>query len=177
VSHLIESTCDPCLTEIVCISIRNIRVGEEITVFYSDNYFGEDNRECLCRHCEDLGQNGWSQDLPKKEKRSPRDYLTSLAWNRCNGCLVPASLPGNDVTRGRCPVCNRHRKLYGYPWPKTKPAGRSDTEERLYDIPDRMTRRSARRPRSQPRTNRGGVSKASTSNIERPTTGSTNWHK
>ncbi|KAI9733712.1 MAG: Histone-lysine N-methyltransferase set9 [Claussenomyces sp. TS43310] len=44
------------------IAVRNIDVGEEITVTYGDNYFGEDNCECLCKSCEDRGENGWSRE-------------------------------------------------------------------------------------------------------------------
>lgn len=40
---------------------RNIDVGDEITVSYGGNYFGEDNCECLCKTCEDNLVNGWSQ--------------------------------------------------------------------------------------------------------------------
>jgi histone-lysine N-methyltransferase SUV420H len=43
------------------IAARNIYVGDEITVTYGDNYFGEDNCECLCKTCEEKCQNGWSQ--------------------------------------------------------------------------------------------------------------------
>ncbi|KAI8883346.1 SET domain-containing protein [Backusella circina FSU 941] len=31
---------------------RNITEGEEMTVFYGEHYFGEDNCECLCASCE-----------------------------------------------------------------------------------------------------------------------------
>ncbi|KAJ6782973.1 hypothetical protein PWT90_10789 [Aphanocladium album] len=41
------------------VAVRNIAVGEEITVTYGDNYFGEDNCECLCKTCEDGLRNGW----------------------------------------------------------------------------------------------------------------------
>ena len=42
---------------------RDIRVGEEITVKYADDYFGEGNRECLCRTCESLGRSGWASEV------------------------------------------------------------------------------------------------------------------
>lgn len=32
--------------------IRDIKCGEELTVFYAEHYFGEDNCECLCATCE-----------------------------------------------------------------------------------------------------------------------------
>lgn len=51
-------TADQSIMEVQ--ALRNIEVGEEITVTYGDNYFGEDNCECLCRTCE-LGRvNGWA---------------------------------------------------------------------------------------------------------------------
>ena len=40
-------------------AVRNIQVGEEITVNYGENYFGEGNCECLCGTCETEGKNGW----------------------------------------------------------------------------------------------------------------------
>ncbi|KAI1331100.1 hypothetical protein F5Y16DRAFT_360530 [Xylariaceae sp. FL0255] len=43
------------------VATQNIDVGDEITVSYAENYFGEDNCECLCKTCETRGVNGWSQ--------------------------------------------------------------------------------------------------------------------
>lgn len=43
------------------IAVRDIEIGDEITVTYGDNYFGEDNCECLCKTCEDNLENGWEQ--------------------------------------------------------------------------------------------------------------------
>jgi histone-lysine N-methyltransferase SUV420H len=41
------------------IACRDIEVGDEITVTYSESYFGEDNCECLCQTCERNLTNGW----------------------------------------------------------------------------------------------------------------------
>ncbi|KAI5855081.1 hypothetical protein GGS23DRAFT_446212 [Durotheca rogersii] len=42
------------------IAARDIETGDEITVTYSENYFGTDNCECLCKTCEDNLVNGWA---------------------------------------------------------------------------------------------------------------------
>ncbi|CAD6505346.1 BgTH12-00837 [Blumeria graminis f. sp. triticale] len=52
------STCEADGMEI--IAVRDIEIGEEVTVKYGEDYFGDDNRECLCRSCEIKGKNGWS---------------------------------------------------------------------------------------------------------------------
>ena len=41
------------------VAVRDIELGEEITVTYGENYFGEGNCECLCMTCEKEGRNGW----------------------------------------------------------------------------------------------------------------------
>ncbi|EPY50578.1 histone lysine methyltransferase Set9 [Schizosaccharomyces cryophilus OY26] len=40
-------------------SVKPIQPGQEITTFYSSNYFGPDNCECLCSTCERKGINGY----------------------------------------------------------------------------------------------------------------------
>lgn len=40
--------------------MRNIEVGEEITVSYGDDYFGPMNIDCLCATCERNIANGWA---------------------------------------------------------------------------------------------------------------------
>ncbi|MCJ1357211.1 MAG: Histone-lysine N-methyltransferase set9 [Icmadophila ericetorum] len=42
------------------VAVRDIEVGDEITVTYGDDYFGERNCECLCSTCESMGRNGWA---------------------------------------------------------------------------------------------------------------------
>jgi len=52
---------------------RDIGVGDEITVTYGDNYFGEDNCECLCESCEKKGRGGWP---PQEKSRSATGTAT-----------------------------------------------------------------------------------------------------
>lgn len=42
------------------VAVKPIDEGEEITVSYGDDYFGDDNEECLCHTCEVRQQNGWA---------------------------------------------------------------------------------------------------------------------
>jgi hypothetical protein len=46
--------------------LRNIHCGEEITVYYGKHYFGENNCECRCITCENLGM-GYFASLETKE--------------------------------------------------------------------------------------------------------------
>ncbi|KAL2064078.1 hypothetical protein VTL71DRAFT_4572 [Oculimacula yallundae] len=50
------------------IAVTDIEIGDEITVTYGENYFGEDNCECLCQTCENEGQNGWARGMTDEEK-------------------------------------------------------------------------------------------------------------
>ncbi|KAJ9622630.1 histone lysine methyltransferase Set9 [Taxawa tesnikishii (nom. ined.)] len=53
------------------VSAKDIEVGEEITVTYGDDYFGEDNCECLCATCERYQRNGWG--APRKQSSTPEE--------------------------------------------------------------------------------------------------------
>ncbi|KAG0647659.1 Histone-lysine N-methyltransferase [Hyphodiscus hymeniophilus] len=61
-------------------AIQDIDIGDEITVSYGENYFGEDNCECLCKTCEDGCRNGWTADehadlgTPKVSIEEPEGY-------------------------------------------------------------------------------------------------------
>ncbi|KAH7348721.1 hypothetical protein BKA65DRAFT_550788 [Rhexocercosporidium sp. MPI-PUGE-AT-0058] len=50
------------------MAVTDIEVGDEITVSYGENYFGEDNCECLCQTCENGGLNGWARGETDEEK-------------------------------------------------------------------------------------------------------------
>ncbi|KAI5781146.1 hypothetical protein EDC01DRAFT_632893 [Geopyxis carbonaria] len=44
------------------VVVRDIEIGQEITVSYADGYFGINNQDCLCQSCENTGKNGWAPD-------------------------------------------------------------------------------------------------------------------
>jgi histone-lysine N-methyltransferase SUV420H len=46
------------------VAVKPIDIGDEITVSYGEDYFGDDNEECLCQTCETRLVNGWA---PYKE--------------------------------------------------------------------------------------------------------------
>ncbi|CAN6627306.1 hypothetical protein TRVA0_011S01244 [Trichomonascus vanleenenianus] len=52
---------------------RKISVGEEITVEYSQNYFGRRNRECLCATCEGKSVNGFDKNKPEEDEAESSD--------------------------------------------------------------------------------------------------------
>jgi histone-lysine N-methyltransferase SUV420H len=56
-------------------AMKNIEVGEEITVTYGADYFGPNNEDCLCHSCEKSAKNGWTSaaafGLPRSEASTP----------------------------------------------------------------------------------------------------------
>ena len=55
------------------VAAKPIEAGDEITVSYGEDYFGENNEECLCHTCEERGVNGWAASANQSHwKRIPR---------------------------------------------------------------------------------------------------------
>ena len=52
------------------MAVKNINVGDEITVSYGDSYFGPDNVECLCHTCEVKERNGWTSKAAVTQPQS-----------------------------------------------------------------------------------------------------------
>lgn len=61
---------------IKAVALRKIKPGEEITLYYSDDYFGDRNRDCLCTTCANkcpIGEGTVDQ--------STQDYLSSVRYS------------------------------------------------------------------------------------------------
>lgn len=71
------------------VAVKPIEVGEEITVSYGEDYFGEDNEECLCQSCENRLVNGWAPFKKERdeddEDEADEDEETHGATNSKNG--------------------------------------------------------------------------------------------
>ncbi|KAJ3325991.1 hypothetical protein HDV06_002376 [Boothiomyces sp. JEL0866] len=59
---------------------KKIEIGEELTVYYGDDYFGENNRECMCMTCEKLQRGHFApvearviESLGDEDYQRPRD--------------------------------------------------------------------------------------------------------
>jgi histone-lysine N-methyltransferase SUV420H len=55
------------------VAVKHIEAGDEITVSYGEDYFGDDNEECLCQSCENRQVNGWAPFRPKEENEDEED--------------------------------------------------------------------------------------------------------
>lgn len=126
------------------IATRPIAVGEEITVTYGENYFGDDNCECLCKSCEDALRNGWEQEggvsAIRKSIEGGREDSYSLRVRLRRDDSVGGSSRTPSVT-----PCMRPRV------PKTRPKASRRSELRgssAFDspLPDAESARLLKRP-------------------------------
>ncbi|KAL8682272.1 MAG: hypothetical protein Q9186_001641 [Xanthomendoza sp. 1 TL-2023] len=83
-------TCGPEGMQI--IADQDIGIGDEITVTYGDNYFGEGNCECLCLTCEKAGRGAWAgpatsgcgTPFSKDEDEMPTMYALRNSTRKCS---------------------------------------------------------------------------------------------
>ncbi|KAJ9605454.1 histone lysine methyltransferase Set9 [Cladophialophora chaetospira] len=66
------------------VAMKNIEVGDELTVSYGDDYFGPGNIDCLCHTCEQLERNGWTSksgilDSPSRPSTPVSESLPAVS--------------------------------------------------------------------------------------------------
>lgn len=80
-------------------AIKNIHIGQELTVTYAKNYFGYRNRECRCVTCEIRGVNGFGapNEYPSEEDSSDTDFLTKLKRRNRKSFRTATEITDSDV--------------------------------------------------------------------------------
>ncbi|KAL1869207.1 hypothetical protein VTK73DRAFT_3208 [Phialemonium thermophilum] len=107
-------------SSIEIIACRPIDVGDEITVTYGDNYFGEDNCECLCQTCEQNLANGWksaeggsvavTRSIEDDPSVAAQGYLLRRRRREDSACRVSSRTP--SVTPDIRPRVPKRSKSY-----------------------------------------------------------------
>jgi hypothetical protein len=124
----------------IITAIKNIEPGHEITVFYANDYFGDNNEGCLCEKCKpgchDIQpqQNHGANTMPNRNRaRVQTSNNSSNRRNRRSAKRVKRNDQAKDPVRSAClsPGDLRHLQLYRYPWPQTQPS-RGGNEIPLY---------------------------------------------
>lgn len=64
------------------VATRDIDIDDEITVTYGEDYFGEDNCECLCHTCELNLRNGWARPEDDQSDQNEEKDLESSEMPR-----------------------------------------------------------------------------------------------
>jgi len=92
------------------VALRNIEVGEEITVSYGDDYFGPENLDCLCATCEKAVRNGWAPTSSAADTSEESSRATSAVASpdkdsrkrkRDTESLTPVSSSQQNMRRSR----------------------------------------------------------------------------
>ena len=72
----------------VCVPLRDIKAGEELTVFHGKHYFGINNKESLCPYADKHGDS-FPEKPPKRKKLNKVSYEPVKEPERLRRCDFP----------------------------------------------------------------------------------------
>lgn len=120
--------------------IRPISQGDEITVYYGDNYFEPGNSECMCATCEWRGTGIFASEQEERAEPEKADNCSQRTRSHsrvaspplmavtpppgagpaceCATCHAPFWAPEKWWTPDECPRCERHYKIFKHDWPR-----------------------------------------------------------
>ncbi|KAG9259118.1 histone-lysine N-methyltransferase SET9 [Emericellopsis atlantica] len=159
------------------IATKNIEAGDEITVTYGENYFGEGNCECLCQTCEDHRRNGWEPEDGQAETTEVQDTVEdkpdtyslrlrrrgdSMGGSSRNSSVTPAARPRILKTKRKSRLSFRDSSNAESPVPEATPHGRKRTSDALATPPVTPAKKMRHAPEASP-ANERALSRSSSS--------------
>ncbi|KAF2795606.1 hypothetical protein K505DRAFT_323973 [Melanomma pulvis-pyrius CBS 109.77] len=108
------------------VAVKHIDAGDEITVSYGEDYFGDDNEECLCQSCENRQVNGWAPLRPKEEDEDEEEQEEGVRTASTNKPTVEDDGPDSQRKKRKYDSATEDTSSDSAPRPKKFKAGKAE---------------------------------------------------